>query len=218
MLAPFFKDRFEGGKELAKRLIKYKGKKVIVLAIPRGGIETSFPICKSLKSKFDLIITRKLPIPWNPEAGFGSISMDGTVCLNPEIAPFLGLKEEEIKEIVDSVFKEVKRRNEVYRKGKPFPEVKGKIVILVDDGLATGYTMLAALRSVKKLKPKKLIVAVPVASKQAAEIVKKECDEFICLYESEEPIFAVGSYYKEFPQLSDREVLNYLKEIKKLQA
>jgi len=210
-MANMFKTREEVGKLLAKKLVKYKNRKdVLILAIPRGGVPISYQISKILNLKFDLIIPRKLPIPSDPEAGFGAVIND-TVVLNKEILATLNLSKKEIDDVIKEVQKEIKRRNKIYRKGKPFPKVRGKTVIVVDDGLATGYTMLAAIKDLKK-QAKKVVVAVPVSSSSAAREIKQKADEFICLHVSSAYIFAVASFYDSFPDLTDEEVIAYLKK------
>jgi len=206
-----FANREEAGMLLSKKLVRFKGKNVIVLAIPRGGVPVAYNIAKELDAKLDLIIPRKLPIPYDPEAGFGAV-INNTVVLNKKLLAVLDLTHKEIKKIIKDVQKEVKRRIKKYRGKKPFPNLKGKTVIIVDDGLASGYTMLAAIKYIKK-KAKKVVVAVPVASLSAAMEVKPKADEFICLILSSEPVFAVASFYEDFPDLTDEEVISYLKEI-----
>jgi putative phosphoribosyl transferase len=205
-----FKNRLDGGQKLVVKLVQYAKERPLILAIPRGGVVTALPVCRALKAELDLVITRKLPIPWNPEAGFGAVALDGTVCFNPMLTPYLGLAKEFIDEIVAREKAEAERRNEVYRGGRPFPRVAGRTVILVDDGLASGYTMLAAVRAVKKRAPKRLIVAVPGAARPGYDLIRAEVDEIVCLCVSEAPIFAVGSLYSEFPPVSDTEVMKHL--------
>ena len=158
-----FKTREEAGKLLAKKLDKYKERKdVLILAIPRGGVPIAYQLSKILNLKFDLIIPRKLPIPSDPEAGFGAV-INNTIVLNKELLARLNLSKKEIDNVVKEVQEEIKRRNQIYRKGKQFPNLKNKIAIIVDDGLASGYTMLAAIKYLKK-QAKKVVVAVPVSS------------------------------------------------------
>ena len=205
-----FTGRKEAGMLLAKKLTKFKGKNVIVLAIPRGGVPVAYNIAKELDAKLDLIIPRKLPIPYEPEAGFGAV-INSTVVLNKKLLAALDLTHNEVRKIIKNVQEEVKRRIKKYRGNKLFPDLKNKTVILVDDGLASGYTMLAAIKYIKK-KAKKVVVAIPVASLSAAMEVKPKADEFICLMLSSEPVFAVASFYEDFPDLTDEEVISYLKE------
>lgn len=207
-----FYNRLSAGKELARKLNKHKRKDVIVFAIPRGGVPVALPIARKLNARLDLMVVRKIPIPFNPEAGFGAVAPDGTLSLNKPLVQELGLRKREIKDLAADVLKEVKRRTKTYRGRRPFPSLKGKIVILVDDGLASGFTMIAAVRSMRKHKPKSIVVAVPVSSKSAAEEVRPLADELICLVVSDVMMFAVASFYKNFPDLSDKDVMNYLKE------
>lgn len=206
-----FRDREHGGKLLAEKLKKYSGKNTLVLAIPSGGVPIGKIIAKKLDAEFDLAITRKIQLPDNPEAGFGAVSFDGEIAIDLELARELGLTDEVINFQIEKAKKEVKHRIKVFGGKESFPSLKGKTVIIVDDGLATGYTMLAAIKSVKKLKPKKLIVAVPTASIGAVNLIEKEVDELYCLNVRGGFVFAVADAYKEWHDLSEEEVLSYLK-------
>jgi len=207
-----FENRIDAGKKLGARLLKEKLKNVIVLAIPRGGVPVGFAVARTLKAKLDIVVPRKLPIPSDPEAGFGAV-INNMVTLNGQIVSKFGLSKREIGSVVREVRAEVKRRIKVYRGSKLFPSLKGKTVILVDDGLASGYTMLAAVKWLKSKKAGKVIVAVPVSSSNAASLVRKEA-ELICLQTSKSAVFAVADFYKEWRDLSDVEVINYLKMTK----
>ncbi len=206
-----FKDRHDAGKQLSKKLGKYKSKKdVIVLGIPRGGVEVAFNVAKTLKVPLNIVVTKKIGHPSEPEFAIGAVS-PGNYIVNESYVKEAG--EEYIKQTVREMDREIKRRYREYTKGE-MPELKGKTVIVVDDGLATGYTMLAAIKYVKSKNPKKLIVAVPVAAQDSFERVREIADEVIYLHI---PTFfgAVGSFYKSFMQLEDEEVKFYLKESKK---
>jgi len=207
-----YKDRIQAGHALADLLARYEGQKVVVLAIPRGGVEVAFPIATRLRAPLDLVIPRKLPIPSNTEAGFGAITADGTKVLNDDLISYVGLTNAEIDDIAANVLEEVKRREQKYRGDKPFPDLTARVAIIVDDGLATGYTALAAIDYVKKRKPKKVIMAAPVASKDAEMLVKSKVDEYICPLTSNRPWFAVASFYERFSDLTDEEVLSCLKK------
>lgn len=210
-----FKNREEAGENLAKELEKYKGEETIILAIPRGGVAVAYPIAKALKTTLDVIVLRKLPIPGNPEMGFGAMLGDGTILLNDEAVKMFNLTQAEIDQTVKEVLKEIKRREKIYRGIKPFPKLEGKTVILVDDGIATGYTMLAAIKFVKIHSPQKIVIASPVCAFRVADKIKKQVDEYICFYsQTEVSSFAVASYYEEFPDLTDDEVLAYLIKVK----
>lgn len=229
-----FKDRTEAGRILAKELSKTvdilerekesrivkesKGKAektkkdIIVLAIPNGGVAVGYEVSKLLNIDFDVIICRKVQVPWNPEAGYGSVAPDGSCFLNKKLILVLGLSDRTIKQNIQKTMNQIKKRIEKYRGKEPFPELKGKTVILVDDGLASGFTMLASIEFVKKNKPKKIIVAVPTASGSAFQLVKSEVDKLIALDVRYAYPFAVADVYKNWYDVSDEEVLEYLKK------
>jgi putative phosphoribosyl transferase len=204
-----FRDRHEAGEKLAGKLAEFRDRNPMVLAIPRGGVPVGCEISKALHAPFDLIIPRKLPIPYNTEAGFGAVTPDGTVVLNEQLVRQLGLSQADIDNIVMTVLDEVQRRVKVYRNGPPI-DPKGKTVIITDDGLASGYTMIAAVRDIRKKLPKKVIVAVPCSPRSSVELLQQEADEVISLAIQEYGSFAVASYYEEFPDLSDGQVLAML--------
>lgn len=209
---PIFRDRQEAGNILVKKLLPLKPELAdgIVLGIPRGGVPIGFLVAKELECPLDIIVLRKLPIPDNPEAGFGAVTLDKIPILNETLLSQINLSQRQINRIVDGVYEEVLRRNRVYRHNKPFPSLNGRSVILTDDGLATGYTMLAAVEFAKRKNAAQIIVAVPVAHREAYNIVKKEADEVVVLHISDFPYFAVASFYKEFSDMSDEEVVSYL--------
>jgi putative phosphoribosyl transferase len=204
-----FEDRRDAGRRLAGRLTGYDGA-AVVLAIPRGGVPVGYEISRRLGAPLDLIIPRKLPIPSEPEAGFGAVAPDGTVVLNEDMVRYLGLGREEIDEIARSVLEEVRRRVREYRGERPLPDLKGKTVIVADDGLASGYTMIAAVRAIKKQSPRRIVVAVPCSPASSVERLKREGVEVVCLFAQPYGPFAVASYYERFPDLSDEEVKSLL--------
>ncbi|MCD1295448.1 phosphoribosyltransferase [Methanocella sp. CWC-04] len=208
----FFIDRRDAGKKLAEKLSVYRGEKIFVMAIPRGGVPIGYEISRRLQVPLDLIVPRKLPIPWSPEAGFGAVAPDGTVVLNEELLAGLGLTDREISDIAEEVLGEVRRRLRTYRGDRPFPDLSGKTVIVVDDGLASGYTMIAAVRALKKQDPKKVIVAVPVSPASAVKKLSQEADEVITLHTQPFGPFAVASFYESFPDLTDEEVMDLINE------
>lgn len=206
-----FEDRKDAGRKLALKLKEYKGKKAIILAIPRGGIPVGFEVAKRLNLPLDLVVSRKIQVPENPEAGFGAVSPDGEIILNPQIAPFLGLSQNEITKLAKRVLGEIKRREKVLRGEKPKFNLRGNTVILVDDGLAAGYTMLATIQFVRKQKPKEIVVAVPTSSGTAFSLIEPKVDKLISLYTH--PVyspFAVASFYKNWRDLTDEDVLPLL--------
>ncbi len=205
-----FRDRKDAGRKLASALRKYKERDdVMVLAIPRGGVEIGVEVAKYLNSEFSLLICRKLPYLDNPESGFGAICEDGTFFINP-YAPYLPDREE-MERIIERQKREIKRRIEVLRGGEALPSLKNKIVILTDDGIAMGSTMFAAVEAVKKRNPKKVVVAVPVASERIKELFSKIADEVIVL-ESPLNFYAVAQVYENWYDVGDEEVLYLLKK------
>ena len=206
-----FRDRRDAGRRLAERLLEYEGRDSLVLAIPRGGVPVGAEVAARLGAKFDVIVPRKIPIPWNTEAGMGAITADGTMVLNESMVRSLGLSKEEIEAEAESVRAEVVRRTTIYREGKEAPRIRGRPVILVDDGLASGYTMLAAIESVRKEAPSEIVVAVPVASSGAARLIGPKASHLVALVVSERLPFAVADFYLEWRDLTDEEVLGYLR-------
>lgn len=205
-----FADRHDAGTKLAQRLKKYKNKDLIVLAIPNGGVAVGFEIAKKLDAPFDVIVVRKIQLPWDSEAGFGACSPDGCTILNNEIITYLNLTQDEIKAQEKKTLDKIAKRIKKYRGKKPFPKIFEKTVIVTDDGLASGYTMIVACQFLKKKKPKKLIVAVPCASAEAYGRVKVFADEIISLQIQKEYPFAVANFYTKWYDVPDEEVLRYL--------
>ena len=206
----------ETEEELENRLGKEEAEKIrksiIVLAIPNGGVVVGYEVSKLLNIDFEVIVCRKVQIPWNPEAGYGSVAPDGSCFLNKKLVLALGLSDRIIKQNIQKTMNQIKSRIEKYRGKKPFPKLKDKIVILVDDGLASGFTMLASIEFVKKKKPKKIIVAVPTASGSAYQLVRPEIDKLIALDVRYAYPFAVADAYENWYDVSDEEVLKYLKK------
>lgn len=210
-----FKDRYHAGELLAEKLKEYKGNKdAYIFAIPAGGVQVGAIIAKKLNLPLDLAITRKIHIPWNPEAGFGAISWDGTIILNKEIIPYLKLTKKEINQCIIEEKKIIKKRIKLFRGNKPFPNIENKIVIIVDDGLASGFSMLATIKSIKKMKPKEIIVAIPTASLKAINLIKPYVNKIICLNIRSGLFFAVADAYKEWYDLEDEDVIKILNSLK----
>ena len=206
-----FSDRHEAGIELGKKLAKYGGKKgVIVLAIPRGGLEVGFEIAKALNVPLDIAVTKKIPYPGDPEFAIGSASIDDFII---EIGYEAAAGKEYLKEQVSELQKRIKEVYEKYRKGMKSLSLKGKTVILCDDGLATGHTVLAAVRLLKNQGVKKIVVAVPVAPQATIDRISSDA-EVVCLYVPDYFI-AIGEFYRLFPQLSDEDAMRYLREANK---
>ena len=209
-----FRDRYHAGKLLADMLKKHISlEDSVLLAIPAGGIPVGYEISRTLDLPMDLVIVRKLQIPWDPEAGFGAISSDGEIVLNERLVDYLGLSEDVIEEVVRKTLRIIRDRFKKFRMFKPMLDIRDKTVILVDDGLASGYTMLAAIRSIKKKSPKRIIVAVPTASTAAVEFVSREVDKILCLNVRSSRIFAVADAYRKWRDLADDEVVEILRKI-----
>ena len=207
-----FRDRLEAGDGLARRLEKYRKKEAFVLAIPSGGVPIGLTIARHLELPFDLVISRKIPIPGNPEAGFGAISFEGSLFLNEPLVRELSLNREDIQKLSVPVLEEIKHRNVAFRGGRPFPHLQGKIVILVDDGLASGYTMMASITFVRKREPRRIVVAIPTAPESSIQFISASVDAILCLNIRRAFFFAVADAYHHWHDLSEDEVLEFLKQ------
>jgi len=207
-----FSDRNEAGRLLARKLTPYKESDSMIFGIPSGGVPVASEIAKALSLPLDLIIVRKIQIPYNPEAGFGAVGPDGRVIFNEILLNRLNLTDDEIREQVKNTMDMIQRRNHLFRGDRPYPQLKGKTVILVDDGLASGYTMLSAVRFIKSHGPEKIVVAVPTASKRTIDYIIPETDELLCLNVRTGFSFAVADAYTNWYDLTDKEVLDILKK------
>ncbi len=208
-----FEDRFEAGEVLSQMISpRYKLKKnAIVLAIPSGGVPVGIKVAEEMRLSFDLIIVRKMQIPGNTEAGFGAMAYDGSVFLNESLLRQLDLKPSQMEEQANIVKKELEKRNKIFRQGKPFPELTGKTAILVDDGLVSGYTMMASIYMVKKMGARKTVVAVPTAPLRSVEKIESGVEEIYCANIRQDPVFSVAEEYRHWYDLSQAEVLGLLK-------
>ncbi len=205
-----FKDRTDAGKKLILKLEKYKDHKdVIVLGLPRGGVPVAFEVAKYLKVPQDIFIVRKLGVPGQEELAFGAISSDGVRVLNKEIINLMKIPKEVVEKVTEIEKQELLRREQLYKGDKPPITIAGKIVILVDDGLATGASMRAAITALKILNPKKIVLAVPTASSDTCEDFENEVDEVICA-STPEPFRGVGFWYEDFSQIKDEQVKKIL--------
>jgi len=205
-----FEDRTDAGRKLAQKLTDYSNTNAIILAIPSGGVPVAFEAAKFLNLQMDLIIVRKIQIPWNTEAGFGAVSPDGEAIFNEELLKRLDLSKGEIDSQIKKTQEILTRRNEIFRAGKAFPEIKNKTVILVDDGLASGYTMFSAVQFVRKQYPKEIITAVPTGSQRTVELILKKVDKLICLNIRTGYSFAVADAYRNWYDLTDKEIISIL--------
>ena len=205
-----FKDQVSAGERLAKELKKYKSQNAVILAIPRGGVATGFGLAQKLNLPLDVIVTRKIGAPDNPERAIGAVGeTKGSLWMNKKLTSQLGVSKDYLQSETKIQKLEIKRREGVYRKGKKALDLKNKVVILVDDGIATGATMIAAIREIRNMKPEKIVVAIPVAPPETVEELKQEADEVVCL-QTPRLFFAVGQWYENFKQYSDKEVIKLL--------
>ena len=207
-----FEDREEAGRLLADKLEKYRNMDALLFAIPAGGVPVGFKVSEKLDLEFYLLLVRKLHIPWNPEAGFGSITWDGESYYNENLLKELNLSEKEIKKQEKEELKKLEEKRELFLEKKYFPDVKGKKVIIVDDGLASGFTMLAAVKSVQKRRAKKTIIATSTGSLKAIKRLTSVVDEIVCLNVRTSSFFAVANAYKNWYDLRDEEVLEILQK------
>jgi putative phosphoribosyl transferase len=205
-----FRNRTEAGRQLAARLKKYADRPdLVVLALPRGGVPVAFEVAQALHAPLDVFLVRKLGVPGQEEAALGAIATGGVRVLDQNLVHLLGIPHEVIEGIAAREERELRRRERLYRDGRPAPVVAGKTIILVDDGLATGSTMRAAIAALRKQGPTRIVVAVPVGSAESCEELAREADEVICA-RTPEPFYAVGLWYEDFTQTTDDEVRDLL--------
>ncbi len=207
-----FENRQDAGRQLTEKLSGYNEPPVIVLAIPNGGVPVALEVAFALDADLDLVISRKIPIPLSPEAGFGAIADDGTIILNEMVVKSIGLSRQQIEYEASKVRAEIKQRSLLYRGNRPLVSVNGKTVIIIDDGLASGFTMLAAVESVRRRRPKEIIVAVPAASAIALKQIERVADKVVTCITGYMPRFAVADFYRHWYDLGDDEVVRYLNQ------
>lgn len=212
MMLTQFRDRTEAGKLLAKQLTEYSNKHdVLVLALPRGGVPVAFEVARALHAPLDVLIVRKLGVPWQEELAMGAIATGGVRILNNDVVKFLGIPDEMIDKMAANEQLELERRERLYRGDRPAYDVQGRTLILVDDGIATGATMHAAVAALKQQQPARIIIAVPTAAPSTCDEFASEVDELVCVLQPE-PFIAVGYWYRQFSQTSDEEVRNLLEQ------
>jgi putative phosphoribosyl transferase len=212
MSPQLFRDRTEAGRQLAARLAQYADRPdVLVLALPRGGVPVGYEVARALHVPMDVFIVRKLGVPGHEELAMGAVASGGVRVLNDQVVRGLGIPDYVIDAVAGWEQQELERRERLYRGQRPPPDVRGKTVILVDDGLATGSTMLAAVRALRLLGPARVVVAVPVASPDTCELLKSEVDEVVCAV-TPDPFYAVGLWYRNFSQTTDEEVRELLEQ------
>lgn len=212
---PLFEDRSDAGRRLARSLEKYGEDRGVVLGVPRGGVPVGVRVAEELNIPLDIVVTRKITIPGNPEAGYGAVAEDGTVVLNEPLVARLRVTEAQIRRQAEEVRGEVARRGALFREKVPVSPVEGKAAILIDDGLASGFTMIAAAKSARLSKASSVVVAVPVASGSAYDLIRGIVDDVVCLVIARTYSFAVAEFYHHWHDLTDEEVMRWL-EVKQV--
>lgn len=210
-----FRDRSAAGQALAAELGEYAGRPdVLVLALPRGGVPVAYEVAQALDAPLDVFMVRKLGVPGHEELAMGAIASGGVRILDAELLKGLGIGDSAVAAVSEREHRELDRREELYRRGRPKREIEGKKVILVDDGLATGSTMRAAIKALKILDPAEIVVAVPAAAAASSESVEKEVDRAFFVI-TPDPFYAVGVWYESFPPTTDEQVVELLKRANK---
>ena len=205
-----FQDRTDAGQELAKMLTAYKDRPdVMVLALPRGGVPVAFEVAQALNAPLDVFLVRKLGVPGHEELAMGAIASGGVRVLNEDVVQTLGIPDEMIDAITARERQELERRERLYRDDRPALDAQGRIVILIDDGLATGSTMRAAAAAMRRHRPSRVVVAVPVGAAYTCDELSNEVDEVICA-ETPEPFYAISLWYRDFTQTTDEGVREFL--------
>lgn len=206
----FFRDRFDAGRLVAARLTQYAGRPdLLVLALPRGGVPVGFEVARALSAPLDVFVVRKLGVPGHEELAMGAVASGGVRVLNRGVVEALHVPSQVIDQVATAELRELNRAEQDYRGQQPPPDVRGKTVILVDDGLATGSTMLAAAAALRQQDPAWLLVGVPVGAAETCDTVRQQVDEIVCAV-MPEPFYAVGLWYQDFSQTTDEEVRELL--------
>jgi predicted phosphoribosyltransferase len=205
-----FRDRTDAGQRLAAKLAAYADRPdVLVLALPRGGVPVGFEVARALHVPLDVFLVRKLGLPQQPELAMGAIASGGIRVLNDDVVRRLRIPDEVIDAVAEEELQELERRERRYRGSRPAPDIRGKAIILVDDGLATGSTMRAAVAALREQQPARIVVAVPVGAAETCAAMRDDADEVICA-RTPEPFYAVGLWYQNFAQTTDAEVRGLL--------
>jgi len=207
-----FTDRLDAGRQLAKRLMNYANRDdVIVLGIPRGGVTVAFEVAQALNAPLDVFLSRKLGVPGHEELAFGAIAAGDGRYLDREVIEAAGISEQQIERVTQDVQSTLHQRDLLYRGNRPPPQLAGRTVILVDDGIATGASVYAAISAIRLIKPTDLVLAIPVAPDSTCAWLRAEVNQLVCVYAPEQ-FSAVGQFYESFAQVSDNEVQNLLRE------
>jgi putative phosphoribosyl transferase len=211
---PPFRDREDAGRRLAERLIRYRDERPMVFALPRGGVPVGYEISRALGVPLEVFVARKLGAPGQPEFGIGAVAPGGVRILNEDVVRRLGIPDDYLERVTERETAEVQRRMRLFRGDHPEPEVRGRTVILVDDGLATGVTARAAVAALRRLRPRRLVLAAPVCAAQTADLLGPEVDELVYL-EAPSDLGAIGFWYRDFAQTSDEEVIELLESARR---
>jgi putative phosphoribosyl transferase len=210
-----FRDRFEAGRVLATKLSKYAGRDdVLVLGLPRGGVPVAFEVARALGAPLDVFIVRKLGLPFHEELAMGAIASGGVRVIDQSLVRQFGISAADIAEVTATEQSELERRERQYRGDRPFPDVTGHTVMLVDDGLATGSSMRVGVAALRQEKPVQIVVAVPIAPPDTCAMLRREAEEVVCAM-TPEPFFAVGLWYEDFSQTTDEEVHDLLERARR---
>ena len=211
-----FRDRVDAGRALARALAHHGGADTLVLGLPRGGVPVAYEVARALDAELDVVVVRKLGVPFQPELAMGAVASGGALARNEDVIRLAGVSEAQFERVRASEEAELRRREALFRGRRPAPRVAGRVVIVVDDGLATGASMLAALAALRSLKPARLVAAVPVAPPDAAARLAG-ADEFVCL-DAPAGFAAVGQFYQDFGQTSDEDVRALLRRAHRVAA
>lgn len=205
-----FKDREEAGRQLVSKLLHYRDDpQGLILTLPRGGVAVGYQLSLALHLPLDVFITRKIGAPGNPEYAIGAVTETGSNYLNQEAISSFGLSRHELERMIAAHEKEIARRRDLYRQGRPLPQLTGRTVLLVDDGIATGSTFIASALAIRSLQPRRLVGVIPVGPPSTIRTVRSHVDELVVLM-TPDPFYAVGNFFMDFTQVEDRDVVEYL--------
>lgn len=208
-----FVNRFDAGQQLAEALEGRRGQNIIIYAIPRGGVVVAAEVAKTLQAPLDLVIPRKIGAPNNPELAIGAIAGEGDLVLNEHLVNTLGVTPEYLEKAEAEELAEIERRQSLYLRRPPL-DAKGRVAVVIDDGLATGFTALAGIVALRRKEPAELVMAIPVAPQETVEIIQAKVDDLVCL-DIPETFYAVGQFYRDFAQVSDQDVITILDNLSK---
>ena len=207
----FFRDRTDAGRQLAEQLHGSREERPLVLALPRGGVPVGAEVARALDAPLDVWVVRKVGVPWAPELGVGAVAEGGVLFLDPEGLARVGISAEDLQDVVHAQRREVQERVSRYRRGHPAPRLAGRALILVDDGIATGGTVHAALQALRARRPGRIVLAVPVAATQSLELLAPLVDELVCV-QPPARLRSIGDWYEDFREVSDDEVVRLLSQ------